>query len=85
MYKRHQPEYQLEKKELFEVIEKAVDLLKESRRQVIKLYLLGMSRNEISDFYGWSKDKVRNLLYRGLADLKKSLSNKGIKADLGET
>lgn len=80
-----QPDFQFEKTELYEAIEKSVELLKDSRRQVIKLYLLGMNRNEISSFYGWSQDRVRNLLYRGLDDLRKNLRSDGVYANLRES
>lgn len=61
-----------------EMIGKAVDSLLESRRKAVKLYLLNMTLEEIAIFFNWSKDKARNLLYRGLADLKKRLKEKGI-------
>ncbi len=63
---------------LKEAVGKAVESLIESRRNVVKLYLFDLSIEEISRFYGWSLHKTRNLLYRGLADLKRSL----IKADI---
>lgn len=62
-----------------EAVGKAVESLIESRRNVVKLYLFELSIEEISRFYGWSLHKTRNLLYRGLADLKRSLR----KADFG--
>jgi len=40
---------------------------------------LNMTIEEISIFLKWSKDKTRNLLYRGLSDLKKILREKGIE------
>ena len=61
-----------------EIIAAAVNSLIESRRRAVKLYLLGMTIEEISSFYGWSQHKTRNLLYRGLADLKKMLKKKEI-------
>lgn len=64
---------------LKEALGKAVESLIESRRNVVKLYLFDLSIEEISRFYGWSLHKTRNLLYRGLADLKRSLK----KADIG--
>jgi RNA polymerase sigma factor (sigma-70 family) len=79
-----QPDYQLEQKELHEILFRSVESLKKSRREVVKLYFLGMNRNEIADFFGWSKDKVRNLLYRGLDDLKKILVMKGISTEMGK-
>jgi RNA polymerase sigma-70 factor (ECF subfamily) len=62
-------------KSLEEVVGKAVDLLIESRRQVVKLYLLNLSIPEIAGYLNWSADKTRNLLYRGLSDLKKILKD----------
>jgi len=50
---------------------KAADRLLDSRKTVVKLYLLNMSLPEISDYLNYSQAKTRNLLYRGLEDLKK--------------
>jgi RNA polymerase sigma factor (sigma-70 family) len=63
---------------LRETIGEAIKLLIESRRKVVKLFLLGMTIEEISAYFNWSKDKTRNLLYRGLADLKKILKKNDI-------
>lgn len=60
-------------KNLEERVGRAVELLIDSRRQVVKLYLLNLSIQEIAGYLNWSRDKTRNLLYRGLADLKESL------------
>ncbi len=64
---------------LREKLTEAVGLLIESRRRVVKLYLLDLTIEEIAAFYGWSKNKTRNLLYRGLADLKRLLQEKDIE------
>jgi RNA polymerase sigma-70 factor (ECF subfamily) len=64
---------------LKEVVGRAADALIDSRRNVVKLYLLNMSLEEITLFYGWSRHKTRNLLYRGLSDLKKSLKKTDIE------
>ena len=64
-----------------EIIGNAVESLIESRRKVVKLFLLNMTLEEISIFLKWSKDKTRNLLYRGLSDLKKILKEKGIELE----
>ncbi len=63
---------------LREDIAQAVNSLINSRRKVVKLFLLGMTIDEISAYFGWTKDKTRNLLYRGLSDLKKNLKKKDI-------
>jgi RNA polymerase sigma factor (sigma-70 family) len=63
---------------LKDIIGQAVDNLKESRKKVVKLYLLNLTIEEIAALFGWTKHKTRNLLYRGLNDLKTELKNQGI-------
>ncbi len=58
---------------------KAVESLIESRKKVVKLYLLDLSIEEISILLNWTEHKTRNLLYRGLSDLKKILKENGIE------
>ena len=57
----------------------AIDNLIESRKKVVKLHLLDLTIEEISVLFNWTEDKTRNLLYRGLSDLKKNLKESGIK------
>lgn len=54
-------------------VAQAVERLIDTRRQVVKLYLLNLSIREIASYLNWSEDKTRNLLYRGLSDLKRAL------------
>lgn len=68
----YKPEY-LRAAMMKEMIGRAVEGLIASRRNVVKLYLLNMGIEEISRYYGWSVHKTRNLLYRGLADLRESM------------
>ncbi len=42
------------------------------------MYLAGYSREEVAKVMGWSEAKTRNLLYRGLADLREQLKEMGI-------
>jgi RNA polymerase sigma-70 factor (ECF subfamily) len=49
-----------------------------SRRPVLRMYLAGYERDEIATLLGWSEAKTRNLLYRGLADLRAVLTARGI-------
>jgi DNA-directed RNA polymerase specialized sigma24 family protein len=44
-----------------------------SRRTVVKLHLLNMKVEDIAIAFKWSNNKTRNLLYRGLSDLKRKL------------
>lgn len=42
------------------------------------MYLAGYGREEIADLMGWTEAKTRNLLYRGLGDLRERLTQMGI-------
>jgi RNA polymerase sigma factor (sigma-70 family) len=64
---------------LRKIIGEAADSLMESRRKVVKLFLLNMSVEEIAGSLEWSQDKARNLLYRGLSDMRKILRTRGIE------
>jgi len=60
--------------ELQDLIMRAVELLVESRRSVVRMHLAGYDREEIQELLGWSEAKTRNLLYRGLADVRTTLA-----------
>ena len=66
-------------KHLKKMIALSVDSLIASRKRVVKLFLLNMKIDEIASLFFWSKDKTRNLLYRGLNDLKKILRERDIE------
>ncbi len=57
---------------------RAVEARAGSRRVVVRLYLAGYKREEIAEMLGWSEPKTRNLLYRGLADLRGALERAGV-------
>lgn len=61
-----------------QIVGKAVESLLKSRQRVVRLFLLNLSIEEIAGTLNWSKDKTRNLLYRGLADLKKKLKEESL-------
>jgi RNA polymerase sigma-70 factor (ECF subfamily) len=52
--------------------------LTENRRITVGLYLQGMTTEEIGGLLGWSEAKARNLVYRGLKDLRRELRALGI-------
>jgi RNA polymerase sigma factor (sigma-70 family) len=54
-------------------LESALAALAPSRKVVVRLYLTGYNRMEIAELTGWTEPKVRNLLYRGLADVRREL------------
>jgi len=61
------------------VVQAGVNSLGLARRTVVKLHLEGFRRDEIEALLGWSEAKTRNLLYRGLSDLRGYLVARGIE------
>ena len=72
------PEAQAEASELAAQVARAIEAIPASRRPVVRMHLAGYSREEIASLMGWSEAKTRNLLYRGLADLRERLKQLGI-------
>lgn len=65
---------EVEDRELADRVMAAVDQLATNRRPVVRMHLAGYEREEIARALGWSVGKVRNLLSRGLADLRAELA-----------
>lgn len=74
----HHASADAEMQELSDRILDAVNSLHASRRAVVRMYLSGYEREEIAELLGWTEAKTRNLLYRGLADLRTRLTEMGI-------
>lgn len=74
----------VETSELSARILAAVDTLALPRRATVRMYLNGYEREEIAELLGWSEAKTRNLLYRGLADLRRRLTELGITLERTE-
>lgn len=72
------PADDLAESELAEQVARAVDTIAPARRPVVRMHLAGYSREEIAGLLGWTEAKTRNLLYRGLADLRERLAAQGI-------
>jgi RNA polymerase sigma factor (sigma-70 family) len=72
------PELALARSELAQTVSEAVRELPDARRTAVRLYLVGYSRGEIAHMVGWSEAKTRNLIYRGLADLRAALRRRGV-------
>jgi RNA polymerase sigma factor (sigma-70 family) len=60
-------------------VRRCLDRMQERRRLVVGLYLLGHPLSESAELLGWSFNQVRNLLYRGLTDLRRCLASMGVK------
>lgn len=63
-----------ERDDLARRMRQALATLVRNRRIVVQLHLEGYERTEIATLTAWSEAKVRNLLYRGLDDLRAALS-----------
>jgi RNA polymerase sigma factor (sigma-70 family) len=73
------PDHALAESELAQQVERAVESIQPSRRPVVRMHLMGHSREEIARVLGWSESKTRNLLYRGLADVRERLLAEGVR------
>ena len=78
----HSPERRAEQQELMRKIAAALARLAENRRRAVGLYLEGMTTQEIGDLLGWSEAKARNLVYRGLKELRDHLRAEGIEYEI---
>ncbi len=67
----------LDAADLAAAVHDALGMLHESRRAVVRMYLAGYDRFEIADLMGWGEGRTRNLLYRGLEDLRGILRARG--------
>jgi RNA polymerase sigma-70 factor, ECF subfamily len=74
----HAPDLQAERRLLMRKIETALAALPENRRRAVGLHLQGMTKQEIGDLLGWSESKARNLVYRGLHELREQLRAEGV-------
>ena len=72
------PHETLEGSELATRVVRAVATLPSPRQAVVRMHLKGYHRDEIASLLGWSEAKTRNLLYRGLDDLRAELAKQGI-------
>ncbi|MGH9855136.1 MAG: RNA polymerase sigma factor [Blastocatellia bacterium] len=78
----YSPELQAEHRQLVSKVRDALARLSDNRRRAVGLYLEGFSSREIADLLGWSEAKARNLLYRGLHDLRAQLCMEGIEYEI---
>jgi len=72
---------QVEADELANAVGRCLGDMLPTRRVVVQLHLAGHERAEIAQLLGWSEAKVRNLTYRGLADLREALQSAGISME----
>jgi RNA polymerase sigma-70 factor (ECF subfamily) len=74
------PAAEAEARELGAQIDSALERLSIDRRVAVRFYLSGYDHRDIARACGWSEARARNLLYRGLDDLRARLSASGVPA-----
>jgi RNA polymerase sigma-70 factor (ECF subfamily) len=75
------PDRQVEAAEIREKVETALGQLNEARRRAVRLHLQGFGTKEVADLLGWTEAKARNLVYRGLEDLRSGLRGMGVELE----
>jgi len=70
---RPSPELVAEHKWLVALTKQIIGGFSVNRRLAVELYLEGLRNEEIATQLGWSEGKARNLVYRGLYDLRARL------------
>ena len=66
-------------RELGRATQDCLSTIAESRRLVVGFHLLGHTVSEMKKMLDANEKRVRNLLYRGLTDLRSCLSGKGFQ------
>jgi len=72
------PHDDVEARELAAQIDAAIDMLSIDRRVAVRFHLAGYDRADIARMLGWTEARTRNLVYRGLDDLRRRLTDMGI-------
>ncbi|MDJ0656846.1 MAG: sigma-70 family RNA polymerase sigma factor [Xanthomonadales bacterium] len=75
------PEKAAKRDELSATIQSVLDSLSAGRRRAVTLRLHGLAVNEIGALCGWKESKARNLVYRGLEQLRTELNKRGIELE----
>jgi RNA polymerase sigma factor (sigma-70 family) len=72
------PHQALESKELGVAIRDALATLSPDRRRAVQAHLMGFDVQEIMNMQNWPYNKARNLISRGMADLRRELKRRGV-------
>lgn len=72
------PHQALHARELAEAIEAAVSSLQRDRQRAVRAHLTGLELEEIMRLHAWSYQRARNLVARGMHDLRHELQRRGV-------
>lgn len=73
------PEQDVLSREIGRAIKACLEALAQTRHAAVSLYLHGSNVPQISTRTGWSRKQAENAVYRGLADMRRCLSDKGVQ------
>ncbi len=76
------PERQAQAREIQEKIAAALTRLSDDRRRAVGLHLKGFTTQEIANYFAWTEPKARNLVYRGLGELRQHLLAEGMDCEI---
>ncbi len=68
---------------LVEKVGQILNSFSDHRRRAVGLHLQGMTGSEIGQLLNWTEPKARNLLHRGMKELRKQLKEAGIDYEVG--
>lgn len=76
------PDVSASRKQIIQRVKEALARLPDNRRQAVSLHLQGMTTQEIADLLDWTEPKARNLVYRGLNDVRQILKESGVEYEI---
>lgn len=81
---KERPDVRLEETEGARRILQVIDQLPPDRRTAVRLHLAGYGREEIAPMLQWTGPRTRNLIYRGLEQLRQQLTLLGLGPGMRE-
>ncbi|MGE0461173.1 MAG: RNA polymerase sigma factor [Vicinamibacterales bacterium] len=72
------PESTLEGRELGKLVDECLDALAPDRARAVRAHLAGFDVGDTMRLYGWTYQRARNLVARGMSDLRAALRRKGV-------
>lgn len=79
---RISPEIAAQQEQLMSIVEMALRRLPDNRQKAVRLHLQGFNATEVAELTTWSEAKARNLIYRGLEDLRSRLRDYGFEYEV---
>lgn len=73
------PHDALARRELGAAIEQVLMALPDDRQRAVRAHLIGMSVQEIMQVHDWTYQRARNLIARGMSDVRAALRARGIQ------